>query len=282
MTLPSFRYIVKQPKRITTMPSIRDRLMLAACDFLRLLIMAQWEIQPLPLPSVMSEIQERLRIASNSESSDNEGHQGMASEESKNNQGVTERARFRLAVRAMESLKSPMFVDVQCLNSSDGYVIKEIAIVCFGYSPACILVKSPTNVSLQENGLVVKHGIDWEMGYIDLDSLIRTTAKLFSSGRTVYVKGPEQAKILTKYLNVPTKTTASLDGAPEYGTLRMHYHKLGDSICIYHHDKACAAANAVALMYWHREECRGDFDINSYRCILEKKGLLNKFGLNEV
>lgn len=53
---------------------------------------------------------------------------------------------FQVNIRKMNLMKSPIYIDIQCLKSrEDGHIIKEITLRRKGVPPAWMLVKSPSN-----------------------------------------------------------------------------------------------------------------------------------------
>lgn len=167
---------------------------------------------------------------------------------------------FTTAIRTMEVLTSPIYVDVLYLCSNIGYVIKEFSAQCIG-SPftANIIVKSPPDAipCTEENGYASKylHGIAWRDGVIELQQLKTITADLFKKGRPVYVKGFNKVKILNKTLGVDHSDIRELTELPALQNLRRDFTR---NSCEYHSNMserlACARKHTNAMLACNEEE----------------------------
>lgn len=159
---------------------------------------------------------------------------------------------FRNTIRAMESTSGPIYVDLQCLNSNEGYVIKEFAAKCAGVaSAAWIMIRSPSGAFpiARDNSHLLKsvHGISWDAGDIDECQLKAYTRRLFNN-RPVFVKGQQKLNLLATKLGVPEALITSLDTYPSLNRLRSMF---SSPPCLYHrrldNSFLCATKHTHAL-----------------------------------
>lgn len=259
----------------------------AACEFLNELERAQKSGKELPVPFVMRRIRDLLN---NSYDSQPQPTKDIASSHSydihhgsyntqptkedkmppvhyrhkqKNQKLPTQKTdvlcHFLTSIRAMEAVKYPIYVDIKCLNTNRGYIIKEFSARCLGAPTAWITIKSPAGViPIQKDNdhLVTSvHGIHWDVGFIDVQQLCMYTNKLFRNNcRPVFVKGIQKVDILANALKIKKELIESLDEFPKLRSLRELYDP---PACPYHRqlDKmmSCTLKHTFVLMAYHAD-----------------------------
>lgn len=233
----------------------------AACHFLDELERFNHS-EELPVPYIMKRIRDILRrkmILKNYEpKSYATPTEKLNHKPTIDNQESTTIANFRKAIRTIEWMDGSIYIDTQFLNSSQGYIIKEISLRCPGSPAASILVRPPTEAHSTDasgcNRYCIEkiHGITWESGDIDILHLQSILSNLFNSGRTFVLKGPNKVDVLER-LGLCKSRIESIDEHPNLQSLRERYPSPG---CPYHRalyqDFACAQKHTYALMCHHQ------------------------------
>lgn len=141
---------------------------------------------------------------------------------------------FREDINTLADMNTEIYVDIQCLNSNKGCVIKEFSVTCVGGPTAWILVKCPFDSLPAPDSQYVSsklHGITWDTGYIDNLLLRLLTNRLFSQKRPVFVKGRQKVDVLVEMIQIPRLDITSLEDVPKLKALREIYSK---TPCPYH------------------------------------------------
>lgn len=144
---------------------------------------------------------------------------------------------FVKAIWLLEAMDKPVYVDVQCLRSTEGEVIKEFSASCEGGPTAWVLVKSPPGAQphLEDNEYLRDriHGIYWCTGFIEENTLRSITKKLFSGTRQLRIKGVRKVSILVEKLDISRQCVDVLFDCPKLKDLCATYKV---ESCAYHQD----------------------------------------------
>ena len=163
---------------------------------------------------------------------------------------------FRKAIQSMESLNTPIYIDIQWLNSSNkGIIIKDFTADCAGAPPAWIIVKSPPG-DIPSNAFTVRHvhGIEWDDDVTNEVSLRDCVSNLFNKDRPVFVKNQQKMNILINKLWIPRQLVTPLEDAPRLSDLCIFYNPPS---CPYHRHlnktMACTSKHIHAMMSYQKE-----------------------------
>lgn len=156
------------------------------------------------------------------------------------------------AIQSIEASDKPVYVDIQCLCSTEGKIIKEFAVSCEGEPTACITVTSPPDATpkVKVNRYLRNrvHGIDWSAGVIDEQTLRLLTEELFCK-TSVCVKGRWKVKILKMKLVIPSIKV--LRGRPRLQDLRTTFAR-DKTPCAHHQNmnksSVCSMQNTTSLV----------------------------------
>lgn len=160
---------------------------------------------------------------------------------------------FAESICALEALDKPVYVDIQCLKSTKGDIIKEFSAKCEDGPTAWIMVISPDEAQpvLKRNNHLRDqvHGIDWGTGHICIEKLRSITRTLFENNRRVFVKGRQKVAVLTKQLSIPLDNITTLNDCSQLIELRKVFCAPS---CVYHREMddtlACSMKNVGALV----------------------------------